>query len=35
MFKFINVHSLGPVIVIVEEVNGEIFFKFRRTSMVS
>ena len=35
MFKFIYFHFLGPVIVIVEEVNGEIFLKFRRTSIVS
>ena len=34
-FKFIYFHFLGPVIVIVEEVNGEIFLKFRRTSIVS
>ena len=34
IFKFIYFHFLGSVIVIVEEVNGEIFFKFRRTSIV-
>ena len=35
IFKFIYFHFLGPVIVIVEEVNGEIFLEFRRTSIVS
>ena len=35
IFKFIYFHFFGPVIVIVEEVNGEIFLEFRRTSIVS
>ena len=35
MFKFIYSHFLDPVIVIVEEVNEEIFLKFRRASIVS
>ena len=34
IFKFIYFHFLDPVIMIVEEVNGKIFLKFRRTSMV-
>ena len=35
IFKFIYFHFLDPVIVIVEEVNGEIILKFMRTSVVS
>ena len=34
IFKFIYFHFLGQVIVIGEEVNVEIFLKFRRTSIV-
>ena len=34
IFKFIYFHVFGPVIVIVEGVNGKIFLKFRRTSIV-
>ena len=32
LFKFIYFRFLGPVVVIVEEGNGEIFLKFWRTS---
>ena len=35
IFKFIYLHFLGPVIVIIEEINGEIFLKFRRKPIVS
>ena len=35
MFKFIYFHFLGQIVVIGEEVNGEIFLKFKRTSVVS
>ena len=35
IFRFIYFHFLGQVVVIGEEVNGEIFLKFRRTSIVS
>ena len=35
IFKFIYFHFLGQVVVIGEEVNGEIFLKFKRTSIVS
>ena len=35
IFKFIYFHFLGLVIVIAEEVNGDIFLKFRMMSIVS
>ena len=35
IFKFIYFHFLGQVVVISEEINGDIFLKFRRTSTVS
>ena len=34
IFKFIYFHFLDQVVVTGEEVNGEIFLKFRRTSIV-
>ena len=35
IFKFIYFHFFGQVVVIGEEVNGEIFLKFRRKSIAS
>ena len=37
IFKFVYFHFLGPLIVIVEEVNEKvnIILKFRRTSITS
>ena len=35
IFKFTYFYFLGLVIVIVEEVNGEIILKFMRISIVS
>ena len=34
IFKFIYFHFLGQIVAIGEEVNGEIFLKFRRRSIV-
>ena len=35
IFKFIYFHFLGQVVAIGEEVNGEIFLKFRMMPIVS
>ena len=35
IFRFIYFHFLSQVVVIGEKVNGEIFLKIRRTSIVS